>query len=225
MRVVVTLSLLLYYIVLSVSAERKCTVTGEQPSEQRGPKEPNVALSFCSMFRTNACCDPAVDAEIQGYYDDLVGVSELCASVRTKAHIALQYIFCYACSPKEPQYTRNGTITLCSGIAFDADPANFDDCGIVIPGNRGELCSGDDGIIPSNYYAPGGTTRDRLLEFFNDEVGGIPPYFEDYHVEICEESDDECNANCYEISGARTNISYSLWLGVSIVLFSLCQIV
>jgi hypothetical protein len=123
-----------------VANNNTCTLLGDVS------RTPPVALSFCNMYRTDSCCDPAIDVEIQGYYDGLLQVSPLCGAQRTKAHIALQYIFCYACSPKEPSFTDNEamTITLCSGIAEDADPINFDDCGMVIPGERGALCAGDD---------------------------------------------------------------------------------
>ena len=93
--------------------DKVCTLLGQKS------KTPSVALAFCNMFRSDSCCDPAIDVEIKGYYDDLVKVSELCGAQRTRAHIALQYIFCYACSPKEPLYTNENdkTITLCSMVA------------------------------------------------------------------------------------------------------------
>lgn len=123
-----------------VLSNNTCTLLGDVS------RTPPVALSFCDMFRTDSCCDPAIDIEIKGYYDQLLQVSPLCSAQRTKAHIALQYIFCYACSPNEPKFTDNDamTITLCSRIAEEADPINFDDCGLVIPGERGVLCAGDD---------------------------------------------------------------------------------
>lgn len=96
-----------------VASNNTCTMIG-MPS-----RTPPVALTFCDMYRTDSCCDPAIDVEIQGYYDQLIRISPLCGAQRTKAHIALQYIFCYACSPKEPRYTDNDaqTITFCSSIA------------------------------------------------------------------------------------------------------------
>jgi hypothetical protein len=56
-------------------------------------------------------------------------------------------------------------------------------------------------IIPGNYYGDG-DKRARLTEFFNDAVGGIPPYFEDYSVIICDPDDAECESNCYAIDAA-----------------------
>ena len=35
-------------------------------------------------------------------------------------------------------------VTVSACCAEEADPKNFDDCGLVVPGERGMLCSGDD---------------------------------------------------------------------------------
>lgn len=115
------------------------------------PSFPKAGLQFCSMFRSNACCDPAIDAEIQGYYEELLYVSDLCASTRTQAHIALQYIFCFGCHPKQWKYTNTTSqvIRLCPSLATLADPVNFDDCGINLLGERGDLCSGSDPVSSS----------------------------------------------------------------------------
>jgi hypothetical protein len=109
---------------------------------------PKVGLDFCWMFRTETCCDPAIDAQIQGYYEELLYVSDLCASTRTQTHIAFQYLFCFACHPKQWKYTNLTTqvIRFCPKIAAQADPSGFDDCGINIPGERGDLCSGGSSV-------------------------------------------------------------------------------
>lgn len=56
---------LLCYSVMA-SAET-CGVSG------REPRRPNAAIRFCSMFQSLSCCDPAIDSEIQGYYNDMIG--------------------------------------------------------------------------------------------------------------------------------------------------------
>jgi hypothetical protein len=142
--------------VLGQEADETCYTTGRRsflflfspPDKGIRPSFPKVALEFCYMFRSNACCDPAIDSEIQGYYEELLYVSDLCASTRTQAHIALQYIFCFACHPKQWRYTNTTSqvIRLCPNLANQADPVNFDDCGINLPGERGDLCSGSDSV-------------------------------------------------------------------------------
>lgn len=107
------------------------------------------------MFRTKSCCDPAMDSTIAGYYQDMIQVSDLCASRITPAHIALRYIYCYGCSPQEflsthkptSQDTNRSVIQICSNLAKQADPSNFDSCGLNLPSMRGDLCSGSGGVF------------------------------------------------------------------------------
>jgi hypothetical protein len=116
---------------------------------------PSVGLDFCWMFRTNTCCDPAIDAQIQAYYEELLYVSDLCTSTRTQTHIAFQYLFCFACHPKQWQYTNLTTqvIRFCPKIASQADPVGFDDCGINVPGERGDLCSGGTSVSQFDLFS------------------------------------------------------------------------
>ena len=51
----------------SSTASTTCSVTGKEPGQPEG------AIRFCSMFSSNTCCDPAIDSEIQGYYNDMLG--------------------------------------------------------------------------------------------------------------------------------------------------------
>lgn len=103
------------------------------------------------MFLNDACCDPAIDSQIQTYYEELIYVSDLCASKHTQTHTSLQYLFCLACHPKQFKFTNETTqvIKVCPSIAHDADPAGFDGCGVNLPGARGDLCSGGS---PVNLY-------------------------------------------------------------------------
>lgn len=65
-------------------------------------------------------------------------------------------------------------ITLCSSIVKDIFPESFDDCGMVVPGERGNVCEGDDTVIPSVHW---GTGMEGVLAFLNDDMGGKPPLF------------------------------------------------
>ena len=73
-------------------------------------------------------------------------MSELCASVTTLSHIHLRYLYCYACSPHEPKSTNasRSVISICPEFAEQLDPAAYDNCGLAIPGERGNICAGDD---------------------------------------------------------------------------------
>jgi hypothetical protein len=96
------------------------------------------------MFRDETCCDPAIDDQIGGYYSDLIAVSNNCGAYVTQTHMYLRYLFCYGCNPKETLYTDAGssTITLCPDIVETVDPKQFDECGLCIPGARGDMCAG-----------------------------------------------------------------------------------
>ena len=60
---------------------------------------------------------------------------------------------------------------------------------------------------------------ERMELFFNDPSGGMPPYFEDFEIEICDPEDDECMSNCYQYdSGHRIQISFYL-LVLSTIIF------
>jgi hypothetical protein len=74
--------------------------------------------------------------------------------------------------------------------------------------------------IPSIQYSS--EPIERMNLFFNDPTGGIPPYFEDFTVEICDPDDNDCMSNCYQIdSGHTVKLSLSiLVLSISIPLIS-----
>lgn len=63
--------LLVSLVVCSVVGQEEgvCSVTGNEPGL------PPAAIRFCSMFQTLSCCDPAIDSEIQGYYNDMIGAA------------------------------------------------------------------------------------------------------------------------------------------------------
>lgn len=134
---------MLISLLYGVTSAQHCTLTEKSPSKL------DVPLSFCNMFLQSSCCDPTIDAEIAEFYTDLVGVSDLCAAQNSQAHIYLRYYFCFGCNPKQMHYTDEDseTITVCPNFARKIDPANFDDCGLLLPGERGDICSGDDVVF------------------------------------------------------------------------------
>lgn len=97
-----------------------------------------------------------------------------------------------ACSDQQPRYLieegiqtadddsgSNYTlysIVVCESLVRLLYPENFDDCGLVIPTERGEDCAGDDTVVPSEYWGSG---EEGALNFLNDETGGKPPLFID----------------------------------------------
>lgn len=131
--------LLVAALVVTVSAEQRCTLTEKMPQRLDAP------LSFCSMFTRDSCCDPTIDSEIAGYYTDLVGVSDLCAAETSDAHIYLKYWFCFGCNPHQMTYVNetSSTITVCPNFVKKVDPVEFDGCGLRRPGERGDICAGD----------------------------------------------------------------------------------
>jgi hypothetical protein len=67
-------------------------------------------------------------------------------------------------------------IVLCESLVRLLYPENFDDCGLVVPSSRGEICLGDGTVRPSDYWGSG---EEGALNFLNDETGGKPPLFAD----------------------------------------------
>jgi hypothetical protein len=125
----------------SFANSNQCTLTGTTSFKP-------APLTFCSMFWSDACCDPNTDSQIQGYYEELLDVSSLCSVASSKSRIALRYFFCYGCSPREYISTNptQNTLYLCPDFANLLDPINFDDCGFNIPGERGNLCAGGSSV-------------------------------------------------------------------------------
>jgi hypothetical protein len=77
----------------------------------------------------------------------------------------------------DPEIEGNYTlynISICSSIVKDIYPEHFDDCGMIVPGERGNVCEGDDTVVPSEHW---GTGIEGVLAFLNDDMGGKPPLF------------------------------------------------
>jgi len=67
---------------------------------------------------------------------------------------ALKMIFCAACSPRQPDYIdkEDGSFKICSNLAKKVKPDEFDECGMVKVAERGDLCGGDDVIVPGDEW-------------------------------------------------------------------------
>jgi len=63
-------------------------------------------------------------------------------------------IFCAACSPRQPDYIdkEDGSFKICSNLAKKVKPDEFDECGMVMVAERGDLCGGDDVIVPGDQW-------------------------------------------------------------------------
>jgi hypothetical protein len=75
-------------------------------------------------------------------------------------------------------------------------------------GERGDICAGDDVVVPSLQY-PGDTPLERGTLFVSDPTGGAIPYFEDYTVEVCNKTDVDCMARCFDMSSSVSRLFVS----------------
>ena len=137
-----------------ISHSEICTLTGLEPSM------PKSSLGFCTMFMDRSCCDPGQvinklskifcliilsllkDAQIESFYNALIGVSDLCQSIWTKSQMSLYYFYCYGCNPSEPKYSSvDNVVNICPAFARDIDPGHFDECGLSVTSGRGDQCA------------------------------------------------------------------------------------
>eukprot|EP00638_Chattonella_subsalsa_P008482 CAMPEP_0117754990 /NCGR_PEP_ID=MMETSP0947-20121206/13178_1 /TAXON_ID=44440 /ORGANISM="Chattonella subsalsa, Strain CCMP2191" /LENGTH=175 /DNA_ID=CAMNT_0005574225 /DNA_START=166 /DNA_END=693 /DNA_ORIENTATION=- len=141
------------------------------------------------MHPDETCCLPAHDAEIEGYYLDLLEAGSDCDKEVTESKNTIRQIYCFGCAPNQYEYIDyvdggNSTIRICKELADKIDLTSFDNCGMVVVEERGADCLGDDTVIPSLYWS-------SVSDFLNDDAGGKPPYFEgDFIVEIVENNED-----------------------------------
>jgi hypothetical protein len=139
-----------------------CAATGKEA------KMPRHALKFCHIFPDKSCCLPAQDAEIEEHYFTLLDAGDICAKESSMAKDALKMIFCAACSPEQPRYVNraDGAFKICSNIAKKVKPAEFDECGMVRVEERGDLCAGDDVVVPSEQWP---TTTESFEQGWYDD--------------------------------------------------------
>lgn len=211
----------LFSLYINSLAEDTCYLTGRTPADNHV-----LALGFCRQaFRHDNCCLPGFDEEIKETYDELLGTSELCASSVTQSKLSLLYIFCFGCSSNQPKYLKEvGTfhdaelgsdytlynISICRSIAKDVYPEAFDDCGMIIPGERGNVCEGDDTVIPSEQW---GTGEEGVLAFLNDDVGGKPPLFTNSDEERFQVVLSDVDCYTFESGANQLNFAWTTLLG------------
>lgn len=140
----------------------------------RPPRNPKHALKFCHIFPDMSCCLPAQDAEIEEHYFNLLDAGDICAKESSMAKDALKKIFCAACSPQQPKYITADMppkFRICSSLAKRVTPTCFDDCGMVRVAERGDLCGGDDVIVPSKYWHK--CKADTKAKWFDSDSGSL----------------------------------------------------
>lgn len=150
-----------------------CTLSTKLPSQGS-----NKQLKFCSMYPEETCCVPAQDAEIEEHFFNLLDAGDVCDKEASKAKDGLRSIFCFGCNPVSIDYEDRdlGVIKICNKIASDIKPEYFDECGMVRVEERGDLCSGDDVVIPSRYWP---TCAEGEVSNSNLAVQGFPEQEED----------------------------------------------
>mmetsp|Transcript_34058 Transcript_34058/g.53232 ORF Transcript_34058/g.53232 Transcript_34058/m.53232 type:complete len:239 (+) Transcript_34058:70-786(+) len=168
------------------------------------PKTSKFPLRFCNMFPDKACCLPAHDVEIQGYYEDMLESGDSCNRVITSSKNAIRQVFCMACDPlvgenyiTYPNASTGspGEIRICSQLANSIDLTTFDDCSMVRVEERGDDCGGDDTVIPSLYWG-------NVSNFLNDSSAGKPIYYEDFNVRVVSTNHpDGCYNSADRING------------------------
>lgn len=164
-----------------------------------------VPLNICHMFNEDSCCIPVFDTEIDEHYQNLLEAGDRCIQELVKPKLYLRDIFCMACSPLQPSYTVNGTLRICASLVDELHPEFFDDCGMVQVAARGELCDGDDSVLPS---ATWGTGREGAVTFIKDKNGGAyPPFLEGFDDEIIVVED---NVDCYGSPGTQLAVSFAM---------------
>mmetsp|Transcript_2313 Transcript_2313/g.3555 ORF Transcript_2313/g.3555 Transcript_2313/m.3555 type:complete len:234 (-) Transcript_2313:122-823(-) len=196
-------------------SQNECYLT-ESPPRAKG-----IAISFCeSMSPNENCCVPAFDEEMREEFNLLTGTSDLCVSTVTESKLALHFWFCFGCSDQQPKALEHkGTVNdddggpyeqyeihVCSDFAKLLYPENFDDCGLIIPGERGNICSDDDTVMPSTYWGKG---KDGAENFLNDDVGGKPPLFTDGDTEKFKVVIDD-SEGCYRSGGSMLCMSWGV---------------
>lgn len=85
-------------------------------------------------------------------------VGEICAKQTSKAKDFLKAVFCYACSPEQPEFIgspynpdlfTNDTeevVRVCKTAAIEIHPGKFSDCGMTLVAERGNIPAGDDTV-------------------------------------------------------------------------------
>ena len=171
-----------------------CTLTRQKSSD------PFPSLSKCYKYNNEACCMSVHDDYIENYVSSILSPSCI------RKYTDFENLMCFGCHPLESKYIGRDKdnkpfIRICRSFAlslwdspessnYDAlnhPTYNFDNCGFKIDLEElGKLARTEKYIIPSEKFH-------NFSEFF--EYIKIP-FFEDYRIEI----QNETNENCYNYS-------------------------
>ncbi|CAM9927380.1 unnamed protein product [Phaeothamnion confervicola] len=198
-------------IVISDGSGGKCALS------TKAPRLSKYRLNFCNVFPEEACCLPAHDEWMRNQWAELMSANTPCINSQgyRAAASALQVVWCFGCSPAQPDYTLanstasnstgNSTATelrICKSLVDRIDLNILGECGMVVPDDRYQLtCGGDAVVVPPRYW-PNATA------FLNDDSGGKPVFFEDTAnasyvvVVIDDEAGDETPCLGRDASGA-----------------------
>ena len=179
----------------------KCTLTKKES------KDPFPSLSKCYKYNNEACCLSVHDDYINDYISQIL--SESCI----RKYSDFENLMCFGCHPLESKYIYNKTIRICKRFALNLwngeesdnyellnKPTNvFDNCGFKTElENLKNISGGDKYIIPSEQF-------DNFSHFLdNIQI----PFYEDYKIEI----QNETNDNCYNYSFYIKNCYFFLIL-------------
>ena len=84
----------------SLYDKNECLVSRNKPRKPLG-------LEFCHWYNQEACCLPAMDAEIHEFFEATMNLGVACSpakeAIKRKYQHVLQWV-CMSCDPKEPDY-------------------------------------------------------------------------------------------------------------------------
>ena len=182
-------------IIISANTDKSkssgnCTLT-RKPSQ-----DPFPSLSKCYKYNNEACCMSVHDDYIDGEINKIL--SESCI----RKYSEFENLMCFGCHPLESNYIDkdNKIIRICKSFAVNLwdgpDSENyealnkpttiFDNCGFKVDYGDLENLTNESYIIPSEKF--------HNFSHFFDHIK--IPFYEDYTVEI----QDETNENCYNYS-------------------------
>lgn len=191
-----------------------CPLTGLEP------EQPSHALKFCELYPVKSCCKPSHDSEMLSIYLDLVPSDNPCLQEHKHLIQSIRHVFCLGCDPDSDKYVnmQDKTFRICNSLAAKLDTSDIDDCGLVLPRRRGDSCSGSQTIYTNDRY-DASTPLGRAELFLNDSVGGKPPYFEDFSVQVIDCTGSDCN--CLGYSGSsKISIYFSILFAIFIIILN-----
>ncbi|XP_065184425.1 uncharacterized protein LOC135815111 [Sycon ciliatum] len=195
------------------------------------PPRKTLGLVFCRRFSDNACCTPALDAENEEMFGNLVNVGSSCRVRGNVRNHPMAEFYCLNCDPNQPQFLVNSTVYICKEWADDKfgtgselfTKYNLDQCGLYAAGacpGRDRYQCGDDLILPApNASSDAGVdivrTVSELLNFAN--LG--PPLFEEgYTFSIVAKAELPAGVTaCYGSASALSPMIALLTLSVFLV--------